>query len=104
MSTFQNLELSSDDSRQTAQPGPSSSKASTSGLTLVLPSLSALKQQNGAKYKRKTPGPQAFTDGIGEVKKIPRPLKLKPLKEVLSKLIAQIKKSFFRLFPNDCSC
>ncbi|KAH0835452.1 hypothetical protein J3R83DRAFT_9086 [Lanmaoa asiatica] len=56
-----------------------------SGITLVLPSLRALKAANaGKKSKTKTELEQRL--------KIPRPIKLKPLKEVLTKLITQIKK------------
>jgi hypothetical protein len=84
------------DARQTPLSVASTSRVSTSGLTLVLPSLSALKQQNGAgraKRTGKTPSrAQSLGDGLGEVKKTPRLVKLKPLKEVLSKLISQIKK------------
>ncbi|KAI0773069.1 hypothetical protein BD413DRAFT_311580 [Trametes elegans] len=57
---------------------------STSGLTLVLPPLSAVKAQKGKKKIKLT-----YEE---PVRKAPRPLKLKPLKEVLSKLITQIKK------------
>ncbi|KAG6824668.1 hypothetical protein H0H92_006173 [Tricholoma furcatifolium] len=64
-----------------ARAGPSK----PSGLTLVLPAL-----KNGKPIKLgKKSGPNGFQD---EEKKIPRPVKLKPLKEVLSKLILQIKK------------
>ncbi|RDX56462.1 hypothetical protein OH76DRAFT_389097 [Lentinus brumalis] len=54
------------------------------GLTLVLPSLSALKAQKARKKIKLT-----YEE---PVKKQPRPVKLKPLKEVLTKLITQIKK------------
>ena len=57
------------------------------GLTLVLPSLSALKAQKAKKKIKLT-----YDE---PVKKQPRPVKLKPLKEVLTKLITQIKKSVF---------
>ncbi|KAI0668133.1 hypothetical protein C8Q78DRAFT_980782 [Trametes maxima] len=56
----------------------------SSGLTLVLPPLSAVKAQKAKKKIRLT-----YEE---PVKKAPRPIKLKPLKEVLTKLIAQIKK------------
>ncbi|KAI1793692.1 hypothetical protein LXA43DRAFT_1000031 [Ganoderma leucocontextum] len=59
------------------------SKPST-GLTFVLPPLSALKAQKSKKKVKLTYEEPA--------KKQPRPIKLKPLKEVLSKLILQIKK------------
>ncbi|KAI0313522.1 hypothetical protein OF83DRAFT_1141054 [Amylostereum chailletii] len=58
---------------------------SSSGLTLVIPSLKALKDK--AKKARSSP---VLADA--GVKKTPRPLKLKPLKEVLTPLIAKIKK------------
>ena len=74
------------------------SKPPSSGLTLVLPALSALKQKHGIKKsKHKSTLPPSHADGFGEAKKPPRPLKLKPLKEVLLKLISQIKKSPFDL-------
>ncbi|KAI0263548.1 hypothetical protein BC834DRAFT_971243 [Gloeopeniophorella convolvens] len=65
----------------------SSSRAgpSSSGLTLVLPSLKAIKELNAK--KRNSP----LLEPVG-VKKIPRPIKLKPLKEVLTPLITKIKK------------
>lgn len=63
---------------------PSQPNRSSSGLTLVLPPLSALKAQKSKKKLKLT-----YEE---PVKKTPRPLKLKPLKEVLSKLISQIKK------------
>ncbi|KAH9917523.1 uncharacterized protein B0H18DRAFT_958357 [Fomitopsis serialis] len=61
--------------------------ASGSGLKLVLPSLKSVQALKGQKRKK----------SIGFVQdepkpKNPRPIKLKPLKEVLSKLIVQIKK------------
>ncbi|OSC99606.1 hypothetical protein PYCCODRAFT_1479750 [Trametes coccinea BRFM310] len=58
---------------------------SSSGLTFVLPPLSAVKAQK-AKKKLKP----SYEEPVKP--KIPRPLKLKPLKEVLTKLITQIKK------------
>ncbi|KIK96978.1 hypothetical protein PAXRUDRAFT_825417 [Paxillus rubicundulus Ve08.2h10] len=63
-----------------------------SGITLVLPSLKAIKAANvGKKSKLKNSGFQHET--ASEPKpKIPRPIKLKPLKEVLTKLVTQIKK------------
>ncbi|KAF7760715.1 hypothetical protein Agabi119p4_10124 [Agaricus bisporus var. burnettii] len=74
----------------------SSSRPTTtrSGLTLVLPSLKNLK---AAKADKKTTQaahiPQSpAIDVEGQEKKAPRPVKLKPLKEVLVKLIQQIKK------------
>ncbi|CDO72033.1 hypothetical protein BN946_scf184943.g68 [Trametes cinnabarina] len=61
------------------------STKSTSGLTFVLPPLSAVKAQKGKKKLKLTREEPAKP-------KAPRPLKLKPLKEVLTKLITQIKK------------
>jgi bromodomain-containing protein 7/9 len=58
---------------------------SSSGLTLVLPSLKALKKLNAKKRNSPLLEPTP-------VKKVPRPVKLKPLKEVLKSLIAKIKK------------
>jgi len=60
-----------------------------SGITLVLPSLKAIKAGKvGKKSKLKN---LAFSQDA-EVKKAARPMKLKPLKEVLTKLITQLKK------------
>lgn len=67
-----------------------SSKRLSSGLTLVLPPLKSLQQAKiGKKSKSK-----AFhsADVLSKPKRPPRPAKLKPLKEVLIKLIANIKK------------
>ena len=58
---------------------------SSSGLTLVLPSLKALKELNAKKRNNSLIEPTP-------VKKVPRPIKLKPLKEVLTSLIVKIKK------------
>lgn len=68
-----------------------------SGLTLVLPSLKNLKAANIAK-KSKPNGSVSQSPAFGvdaPEKKAPRPVKLKPLKEVLTKLIQQIKKYAF---------
>ncbi|THH19529.1 hypothetical protein EUX98_g8760 [Antrodiella citrinella] len=71
-----------------------------SGLRLVIPSLKTLQA-----LKNKKKGKHAvFLDT--PVQKIPRPLKLKPLKEVLTKLLAQVKKKddyAFFLQPVDTS-
>ncbi|KAG6899409.1 hypothetical protein C0993_010472 [Termitomyces sp. T159_Od127] len=78
-----------------ARAGPSKS----SGLTLVLP---ALKGGKPIKVGKKS-GSYVLQD---EEKKAPRPVKLKPLKEVLAKLIVQIKKKddyAFFLKPVDAS-
>ena len=70
------------------------STTTRSGLTLVLPSLKNLKATKAAK-KSKAPASvltsSAFDGEVAE-RKAPRPVKLKPLKEVLTKLIQQIKK------------
>ncbi|KAH9847739.1 hypothetical protein C2E23DRAFT_847173 [Lenzites betulinus] len=68
----------------------------SSGLTFVLPPLSAVKAQKTKKKIKLT-----YEE---PVKKTPRPIKLKPLKEVLSRLIAQVKKKddyAFFLHPVD---
>ncbi|KIK67163.1 hypothetical protein GYMLUDRAFT_37217 [Collybiopsis luxurians FD-317 M1] len=70
-----------DESRPDSPQEPA--KRSGSGLTLVLPSLKSLQQAKKSKSK-------AFADA--KPKRPPRPAKLKPLKEVLTKLIANIKK------------
>ncbi|TFY52621.1 hypothetical protein EVJ58_g9910 [Rhodofomes roseus] len=75
--------------------------ASGSGLKLVIPSLKTVQALKGQKRKKV----------IGFVQdepkpKIPRPIKLKPLKEVLARLIVQIKKKddyAFFLQPVDVS-
>ena len=65
------------------QPSTSTKNQLTqSGITLVLPSLKALKAANKAKAN-------VVADNT---KKPPRPVKLKPLKDVLTKLIYQIKR------------
>ncbi|KAG9312461.1 hypothetical protein JVU11DRAFT_6845 [Chiua virens] len=56
-----------------------------SGITIVLPSLRALKAANAGKKSKSKPD-------LDQRPKIPRPVKLKPLKEVLTKMITQIKK------------
>ncbi|KAI0701303.1 hypothetical protein BC835DRAFT_1323237 [Cytidiella melzeri] len=66
------------------QPESSQNATGRTGLTLVLPPLSAVKALKGKKRGAK--------GVVFQEPKTPRPVKLKPLKEVLSKLIAQIKK------------
>jgi bromodomain-containing protein 7/9 len=67
------------------------SGSNSSGLKLVLPALKGLKPiKAGKKLKRNAT--QAELGPQDEERKIARPVKLKPLKEVLTKLIAQIKK------------
>ncbi|KAF5389382.1 hypothetical protein D9757_004243 [Collybiopsis confluens] len=70
-----------DESRPDSPQEPA--KRLGSGLTLVLPSLKSLQQSKKSKSK-------TFLDA--KSKRPPRPAKLKPLKEVLMKLIANIKK------------
>jgi bromodomain-containing protein 7/9 len=80
---------------------PSSSRPTTtrSGLTLVLPSLKNLKAANaGKKSTQAASNPQSpAIDVEAQEKKAPRPVKLKPLKEVLVKLIQQVKKYAYRI-------
>ncbi|KAK7035451.1 hypothetical protein VNI00_011744 [Paramarasmius palmivorus] len=82
---------------------PAFSKPNHSGITLVLPSLKSLKAANSSKKTKSKSSSYLRGD---TPQKIPRPVKLKPLKEVLSKLIAQIKKKddyAFFLQPVDAS-
>lgn len=72
-------------------------KPASSGLTLVIPSLKSLKASQNANKPKQPSGsyPRSasiFQDVDNQEKKIQRPVKLKPLKEVLFKLIAQLKK------------
>ena len=67
--------------------GGSQNGGSRTGLRLVLPPLSAVKALKG---KKKSAKGVVFQEA--STPKIPRPVKLKPLKEVLTKLITQIKK------------
>ncbi|KAF8151531.1 hypothetical protein B0H34DRAFT_132874 [Crassisporium funariophilum] len=68
--------------------------SSSSGLKLVLPSLKTLKASQKSKHRSASLSHPAsvFQDADSLEKKNPRAIKLKPLKEVLAKLIAQIKK------------
>ena len=91
----ENLEPTSAVVGRATSPVAGTSKLPSSGITLVLPSLTALKQQNVAKSKRKS---GARHTPLDELKKPPRPIKLKPLKEVLAKLLAQIKKWLYSFF------
>lgn len=73
-------------------------KPGGSGLTLVIPSLKSLKaSQSTIKQPKQSAenlsrSSSIFPDVDGQEKKASRPVKLKPLKEVLTKLITQIKK------------
>lgn len=80
------------------EPGTSQSHAEhftsrPTGLKLVLPPLKAGKPVKGAKRSSTGNGPSFVQEP--EIKKPPRPVKLKPLKEVLSRLIVQIKRYAF---------
>ena len=77
------------------EPGTSKSHAGQSasrptGLKLILPPLKAGKPIKGIKRSSTGTGPSFIWDS--EVKKPPRPVKLKPLKEVLTRLISLIKR------------
>ena len=65
---------------------PQHANKSTARLSFVLPPLSAVKAQKSKKRIKLT-----VSEPVKQQKQ-PRPIKLKPLKEVLSKLIVQIKK------------
>ena len=73
-------------------------KPTGSGLTLVIPSLKSLKASQIATKKAKplptsiSQSTSTYQDVDPQEKKPLRPVKLKPLKEVLSRLIAQIKR------------
>ena len=64
-------------------PGQNHAGPSSSGITLILPSLKMIKQPKSKKGK---------TLEDAGVMKAPRPIKLKPLKDVLSMLINKVKK------------
>ena len=66
-------------------------RPSGSGLTLVIPSLKSLKASRDSSTPSSSQGP-IFQDVDNQERRPPRPVKLKPLKEVLTKLISQIKK------------
>lgn len=80
-------------SNDALQPESSQNGSRRTGLTLVLPPLSvvralkAKKKGKGVGFRDETPVPKA-----------PRPIKLKPLKTVLSRLILQIKKCARNVF------
>ena len=99
------------------QPSKPSGGPTSTGLTLLIPSLKSLKAAkkfkdpptpNSTSISNANPNLDPFFQDVnvnvvdtsfqGE-RKIARPVKLKPLKEVLTKLIAQIKKyAIFHLF------
>jgi bromodomain-containing protein 7 len=64
-------------------------KSTRSGLTLVLPPLTSGKLKKGHSKPKATLNQH---DLVPVDIKVPRPVKLKPLKEVLSRLITLIKK------------
>ncbi|EKM51003.1 uncharacterized protein PHACADRAFT_262943 [Phanerochaete carnosa HHB-10118-sp] len=74
-------------SNDVSQPEISQNGGSRTGLRLILPPLSVVR---ALKSKKKGAKGVAFQEATAS--KVPRPVKLKPLKEVLTKLIAQIKK------------
>ena len=78
------LDVASENSPSTSTTQPNGH----SGITLVLPSLRALQAANAGKKSKSKP----TTADLDQRPKISRPVKLKPLKEVLTKLITQIKK------------
>ncbi|KAJ7639252.1 hypothetical protein FB45DRAFT_905108 [Roridomyces roridus] len=93
-------------------PPPPAPLTTTPRLTLVLPPLQALKKEkekvpakksksssSKAKSKSKSKQPKLqpfgyadYADASTSQQKIPRPVKLKPLKEVLTRLVTQLKK------------
>ncbi len=94
----ENAQSFSPSNLQLESPKISIPKPAGSGLTLVIPSLKSLKaSQSTVKKPRHSVGSVSHSSSIypdvdTQEKKIPRPIKLKPLKEVLTKLITQIKK------------
>jgi bromodomain-containing protein 7/9 len=94
------MDVSGSSSPIYSQPGsPSTASLSEpsslkpSGLKLILPPLRAGKPLKGGKKSKRQPASQPYLGGTqDEEKKIVRPARLKPLKEVLTKLIAQIQK------------
>jgi len=84
----QKVEMDDPDVAGENSPSSASQPNGHSGITLVLPSLRALKAANAGK---KSKSKQASVE-LEQRHKIPRPIKLKPLREVLTKLITQIKK------------
>ncbi|KAJ6632200.1 hypothetical protein B0H10DRAFT_1865520 [Mycena sp. CBHHK59/15] len=77
-------------------PSPPPSPAPPTKLTLVLPPLKDVKKsgkKSKSKSNSKSKQPFAYSEYQDlNAPKIPRPVKLKPLKEVLSRLIVQLKK------------
>ncbi|KAL0948549.1 hypothetical protein HGRIS_011109 [Hohenbuehelia grisea] len=108
---------SSDESESPPPESPGESRASPAPskpsvtLKLILPPLKGGKPVKPvAKPRKKRPASQNFTNPRKAPKidepKVPRPVKLKPLKEVLTRLVAQLKKKDdygFFLEPVDAS-
>ncbi|EGN97535.1 hypothetical protein SERLA73DRAFT_56919 [Serpula lacrymans var. lacrymans S7.3] len=90
MEDFQYLSANENYAESSLSTPPSRQNGThSSGITLVLPPLKLGRPVKGGK-KVKSKNGSSLQDP--EVRKIPRPVKLKPLKEVLTKLITQIKK------------
>ncbi|KAF9263370.1 hypothetical protein L218DRAFT_959397 [Marasmius fiardii PR-910] len=102
---FSTVSVDDIDSQPDSPIDPPITKPIGSGITLVLPSLKSLKAANASKKSKGKASASRYGTPLQE-KRAPRPVKLKPLKEVLAKLIAQIKKrddyAFF-LQPVDTS-
>ena len=81
---MEDIDLASND---TPQPKNAQNGGIKTGLRLVLPPLSVVK---GLKGKKKGGKGVVFQEAA--TPKVPRPVKLKPLREVLTKLISQIQK------------
>ncbi|KAJ7187168.1 hypothetical protein C8R46DRAFT_1207137 [Mycena filopes] len=81
---------------QSESPPPSQPEPPLPKLTLILPPLKDLKKSaKKSKSKSKSKQPFAYSeypDASTSQKAPPRPVKLKPLKEVLGRLIVQLKK------------
>lgn len=93
--------LNSSNSPYSNEPGTSQShaeqpKSRPTGLKLILPPLKAGKPIKGIRRSSTGIGPSFVREP--EVIKAPRPVKLKPLREVLKRLISQIKKQVYVLF------
>jgi len=90
--------FSPSDNSQSESPKIHLPKLGSSGLTLVIPSLRSLKALQSTTKQPKQLEPaenlssSIYPDVDAQERKAARPVKLKPLKEVLTKLIVQIKK------------
>ncbi len=97
--------FSPSDISQSESPKIHLPKLGGSGLTLVIPSLKSLKAlQSTTKQPKQLAenlSSSIYPDVDTQEKKAARPVKLKPLKEILTKLIVQIKKlSHFSSFSD----